>query len=159
MLKSTTEETEALILELHAQGKSIAQIATETGLNRSVVAQFLLVHCPETRTKKQRALIDRIKAVGVDPSLSLAANARRHNVHVLTIKAVFHDLGLTPTHKEKDERAKRILELRQAGVPYREIAKQVGLSHEQVRQIVYRISRSSARRTRTPIDSGCSFNH
>jgi DNA invertase Pin-like site-specific DNA recombinase len=145
MLKSTTPETEALILELYSLGKTVAQIATETKLNRSVVAQLLLVRCPETRTEAKRALIDRIKAVGIDPSLSLTANARRFGTDVLTIKAVFHDLGLVskPEPKKrgltKPERAKRILELRQAGLTYRAIGKEIGISHERVRRILQTI--------------------
>jgi transposase len=158
MLKSTTPESEALIVELHAQGKSISQIATETGLNRSVVTQTLFVRVPDHRSPAKRALIDKIKA-NIDPTISLSANAKALRVNILDVKAAFSDLGLpTPTPKRNEERTKKILELRRAGLTYRAIAKEVGLSHEQVRQILQRypaISRSSARRTRTPIDSGC----
>jgi DNA invertase Pin-like site-specific DNA recombinase len=142
MKKLTTPETEALILSLYSQGKTIAQIAKKTGLNRSVVAQFLFVYCPETRSEAKAALVNQIKAAGVDPSLSLTANAKRFGTDVLTVKAVFHDLGLpTPTPPKEDERIKEILELRRSGSTYRSIAKQVGLSHERVRQIILKHSR------------------
>jgi len=143
MLKVTTPESEALILELYSQGRNIAQIATETGLNRSLITQFLLVHCPETRTEAKTALIEKIKAIGIDPSLSLTANAKRHGTDVLTIKAVFWDLGLElpkPEPKKKGltkpERAEKILELRRSGLTYRAIAKEIGISHERVRRIL-----------------------
>jgi DNA invertase Pin-like site-specific DNA recombinase len=93
MRKKTTPETEALILELHSQGKTIAEISRKTGLNRSVVSRLLFVRCPETRTEAKAALINQIKAAGVDPSLSLTANAKRFGTDVLTIKA----LTLPPT--------------------------------------------------------------
>jgi DNA invertase Pin-like site-specific DNA recombinase len=146
MRKKTTPETEALIIKLHLQGKTIAEIAKETGLNRSVVAQFLLVRCPETRTEAKAALINQIKAAGVDPSLSLTANAKRFGTDVLTIKAVFHDLGLpTPTqkNKQKNKQTDKILELRRNGLTYRAIAKEVGLSAERVHKIVRRYSNST----------------
>jgi DNA-binding NarL/FixJ family response regulator len=142
MLKSTNPETEGRILELHHQGKTIAEIARETGINRSIVSQLLLVQCPETRTPAKSALINQIKTVGVDPSLSLSANARRHNTDVLTIKAVFHDLGLPePNARETtliDERTEKILELRRSGLTYRAIGKEIGISYERVRQILKR---------------------
>jgi len=140
MLKVTTPESEALILRLHFQGKNVSEISSETGINRSVVAQFLLVNCPETRTKAKTALINQIKAVGVDSSLSLTANAKRFNTDVLTIKAVFHDLGLSvsPHNTTKTQRDQRVLELRQLGLSYRAIAKQLGISYERVRQLLKR---------------------
>jgi DNA invertase Pin-like site-specific DNA recombinase len=148
MIKSTTPESEALILELYSLGKTIAEIATVTNLNRSVVAQLLLVRCPETRTEAKTALIEKIKAAGIDPSLSLTANAKRHGTDVLTIKAVFWDLGLVskPEPKKKGltkpERAERIMELRRSGLTYRAIGKEVGISHERVRKILQRYGSS-----------------
>ena len=150
MHKSTTPESEALILELYSLGRTIAEIAIATGLNRSVVTQFLLVRCPETRTPTKTNLIERIKTIGVDPSLSLSANARRHNTDVLTIKAVFHDLGLpTPSPFKKGEvkdpeRAEKILELRRSGLTYRAIAQEIGISHERVRKILTRFHRENS---------------
>jgi len=141
MLKTTTPETEALIIRLHSEGKNISQIASETGINRSVVTQFLLVHCPETRTKDKTALINQIKAVGIDSTASLTANARRFNTDVLTIKAVFHDLGLPipPQNTRKTELEQKVLELRQSGLSYRAISERLGcISYERVRQILQR---------------------
>jgi transposase len=151
MRKSTNEKSEALILALHYQGKTIAEIATETGLNRSVIAQILFVRAGH-RTEEKKALIDRIKA-GIDPNLSLSANAKRLGVNILVVKAAFHDLGLkqkrtaptkesppTPT-EETREQAKKILELQQKGLSYREIGKRLGISHEWARQIIQRYTR------------------
>jgi len=141
MLKTTTPETEALIIRLHCQGKNITQIASETGIHRSVVTQFLLVNCPETRTSAKNALIDHIKAVGVDSTASLTANAKRFNTDVLTMKAVFHDLGLPipPQNTRKTELEQKVLELRQSGLSYRAISEQLGcISYERVRQILQR---------------------
>ena len=140
MLKVTTPEIEDLIVRLHSQGKNIEQIASETGINRSVVSQVLLVNCPETRTPAKTALIDQIKAVGVDATASLSANARRFNTDVLTIKAVFHDLGLpiTSHNTRNTQLEQQILELRQSKLSYRAIGKQLGISYERVRQILKR---------------------
>jgi len=139
-MKITTPESEALIVSLHAQGENIEQIASKTGRNRSVVSQVLLVNCPETRTKAKADLINQIKAVGVDSTASLSANARRFNTDVLTIKAVFHDLGLsTPPHNTRNTQLEQqILELRQSRLSYRAIGKQLGISYERVRQILKR---------------------
>ncbi len=140
MLKTTTPEIENLIVSSYLQGKNIAQIASETGRNRSVVTQVLLVNCPETRTKAKTDLINRIKAVGVDSTASLSANAKRFNTDVLTIKAVFHDLGLPtpPYNTRKTELEQQILELRRSGLSYRAIGEQLGISYERVRQILQR---------------------
>jgi hypothetical protein len=140
MLKVTTPEIENLIVSSYLQGKSIGQIASEVGRNRSVVAQTLLINCPETRTKAKADLINQIKAVGVNSTASLSANARRFNTDVLTIKAVFQDLGLPvpPHNTRKPQVEQQILELRQSGQSYRAIGKQLGISYERVRQILKR---------------------
>jgi len=140
MLKVTNPETEALIISLHSEGKNIEQIASEVDINRSVVSQVLLVNCPETRTPAKADLINQIKAAGVDATASLSANARRFNTDVLTIKAVFHDLGLpiTSHNTRNTQLEQQILELRQSGLSYRAIGEKTGVSYERVRQILKR---------------------
>jgi DNA-directed RNA polymerase specialized sigma subunit len=141
MHKKTTPEIEALILELHYQGETIAQIAKKTGLNRSVVSRLLFIKCPETRSPSQTALIEKIKAIGVDSSLSLTANAKRHETHILVIQAIFHDLGLPVRKTKKTQLQQQILELRQAGLTYHAIGKQLGISRQRVHQILQRSRR------------------
>jgi len=141
MLESTTPEIEHAIVQLYLQGKNVTEIAAATGISRSVVTQVLFVRVPEHRSREKTALIEKIKATGVDPSLSLSANARRFNTDILTIKAVFHDLGLTANQEKAialKEQAEKVISLRQKGLTYRAIGRELGISYERVRQILKR---------------------